>query len=138
MLWRGADCAYFGLCFAPDLQSCAFDLAFPVVRLLSHCGVGCWTLSLWPRTLFPSFLRQLLFLQMVEIVLVAATPDDRILWRHADYTDFVFMLILPCLAPINSAAECWGLALTVPATIPLILKLIALRRLRRLSISSFL
>ena len=64
---------------------------------------------------------------MVEIVLVDAAPDNHILWKHADYTDFVFMLCLPCLAPINSAAECWGLALTVPATVPLILKLLALR-----------
>ena len=92
MLWRGPDCAYFGLCFAPALQSCAFDLAFPVVRLLSHCGVSCWTLILWPRTLFLPFIRQLLFLHMVEIVLAAAAPDNHILWKHADYTDFVFML----------------------------------------------
>ena len=75
---------------------------------------------------------------MVKIVLVACAPDDRSLWRHADYTDFPFMLGLPYLAPINFAAECWGLALTVTAIVPLILKLMALRRLRLLAISSFL
>ena len=89
-----------------------------MLRLLSHCGVGCWTLILWPRTLFPAFLRQLLFLHMVKIDLVAGAPDDRILWRRAHYTDFVFMLRQPYLAPINSAVECWGLALTVPALFP--------------------
>ena len=112
VLWLGPDCAYLGLRFVPVLQSCAFDLTFPVVRFLSHCGVGGWALILWPCTFFLAFLRQLLFLHMVEIVLVAAAPDDSILWRQPDYTNFVFMLRRPYLALVNSAAECWNLALT--------------------------
>ena len=60
----------------------------------------------WLRTLFPAFFRQLFFLHMVEIGLVAGVLDDRILWRHADYTLTLFLrfvrhILLPLILLLN-------------------------------------
>ena len=90
-----------------------------VLHLLSRCGVGCWNLIFWPRRLLLSFIRQLLFLHRVAVVLAAGDPDGRNFCRHADYTYFVFMLCLPYLALINSAAEKCGLVMAMPAIAPL-------------------
>ena len=92
--------------FAHALKSCAFSLAFPVaVYNLSLRHLRSFVSSLivvlaagrvfsgWLRTLFPAFFRQLLFLHMVEIGLVAGVPDDRILWRHADYTHLLLRFV---------------------------------------------
>ena len=118
------------LCLLSCLPYCCVQsliAASTVLYLLSHCGVGCWTRILWLAAYALSGV-------LSSAVLFAYGGNWFGGWRSGrSHSLEARRLDSSCFYASSDISrshqfccfECWGLALTVPAIVPLIPKLLA-------------